>query len=92
MLSSVLRSERAVQVNVAIMRTFVSLRRMLTGNEVLACKLAELERRIVGHDGAIKSLFDAIRELMTPPEKSRREIGFHVKEDRVPYRVKGKRA
>lgn len=78
MLSSVLRSERAVQVNVAIMRAFVSLRRMLAGNEVLARKLAELERRLEGHDQAIKSLFDAIRGLMTPPAKPSREIGFHA--------------
>jgi hypothetical protein len=78
MLSSVLRSERAVQVNVAIMRAFVGLRRMLAGNEALARKLAELERRLEGHDQAIKSLFDAIRELMAPPAKPRREIGFHA--------------
>jgi len=78
MLSSVLRSERAVQVNVAIMRAFVSLRRMLVGNEVLARKLAELERRLEGHDQAIKSLFGAIRELLAPPAKARREIGFHA--------------
>ncbi len=78
MLSSVLRSERAVQVNVAIMRAFVSLRRMLSANEGLARKLAELERRLEGHDQAIKSLFDAIRELMAPPLKPKREIGFHA--------------
>jgi hypothetical protein len=67
MLSSVLRSERAVHVNVAIMRAFVSLRRMLVANEVLVEKLAELERRLEGHDQAIRSLFDAIRQLMAPP-------------------------
>jgi hypothetical protein len=78
MLSSVLRSERAVQVNVAIMRAFVSLRRMLAGNEALARKLAELEHRLEGHDQAIKSLFDAIRELALPPAKPGREIGFHA--------------
>ena len=78
MLSSVLRSERAVQVNVAIMRAFVGLRRMLTANETLARKLAELERGLEGHDQAIKSLFDAIRQLMAPPAKPRREIGFHT--------------
>lgn len=78
MLSSVLRSERAVQVNVVIMRAFVSLRQMLAGNEPLAPKLAELERRLEGHDQAIKSLFDAIRELMAPPAKPRREFGFHA--------------
>ncbi len=78
MLSSVLRSKRAVQVNVAIMRAFVSLRRLLATNEALARKFAELERRLEGHDQAIKSLFDAIRELMAPPAKPRREIGFHA--------------
>jgi hypothetical protein len=78
MLSSVLRSKRAAQVNVAIMRAFVSLRRLLATNEALASKLAELERRLEGHDQAIKSLFDAIRELMAPPAKPKREIGFHA--------------
>jgi hypothetical protein len=90
MLSSVLRSERAVQVNVAIMRAFVSLRRMLAGNDALSRKLAELERRLESHDLGIKSLFDAMRELMTPPEEPRREIGFHIKEEGVRYRVKRK--
>ena len=78
MLSSVLRSERAVQVNVAIMRAFVSLRRMLATNVALARKMAELERHLEGHDQAIRSLFDAIRELMAPPAKPKREIGFHT--------------
>ena len=88
--SSVLRSERAVQVNVAIMRAFVSLRRMLADNEALARKLAELERRLAGHDQAIKSLFDAIRELAAPPAKPHGEIGFHIKEGSVRYRVRKK--
>lgn len=78
MLSGVLRSKRAVQVNVAIMRAFVSLRRLLATNETFARKLAELERRLAGHDEAIKTLFDAIREFMEPPAKPRREIGFHA--------------
>jgi hypothetical protein len=78
MLSSVLRSGRAVQVNVAIMRAFVSLRRLLATNETLACKFAELERKLEGHDEAIKSLFNAIRELMLPPAKPKREIGFYA--------------
>jgi hypothetical protein len=90
MLSSVLRSQRAVQVNVAIMRAFVSLRRMLATNDTLAPKMAELERRLEGHDQAIKSLFHALRELAAPPAKPRREIGFHIKEDSVPYRAKKK--
>lgn len=83
-----LRSERAAQVNVAIMRAFVSLRRVLAANEVLAHKLAELERKIEGHDTSIRTLFDAIRELAAPPAKPRREIGYHVKEASLPYRVK----
>lgn len=78
MLSSVLRSDRAVQVNVAIMRAFVQLRRLLAGNEVFARKLDELERKLESHDDSIKTLFEALRELMTPPAKPRREIGFHA--------------
>ncbi|MDA8118286.1 MAG: ORF6N domain-containing protein [Actinomycetota bacterium] len=74
MLSSVLRSERAVMVNIEIMRAFVRLRRMLATNAELARKLALLERR---YDAQFKVVFDAIRELMTPPEpKRKRPIGF----------------
>jgi hypothetical protein len=75
---AMLSSGRAVQVNVAIMRAFVSLRRLLATNEDLSRKFAELERKLEGHDDAIKSLFDAIRELMLPPKKPKREIGFHA--------------
>lgn len=89
MLSTVLRSDRAVQVNIAIMRAFVQLRRVLAGHEELARKLADLERRIENHDSAIISLFEAIRQLMAPPAAPQHpEIGFHVKEDAVPYRIK----
>ena len=77
MLSSVLNSERAIQVNIAIMRAFVKLRRILTAHKGLAQKLAKLERRLEGHDEQIRSLFDAIRQLMMPPVPSRRRIGFH---------------
>jgi hypothetical protein len=92
MLSSVLRSPRAVQVNIAIMRVFVRFREALALHRELARKLNELERRIEGHDESIRALFHAIRELATPPESPHREIGFHVKETVVPYRVKRKRA
>ena len=77
MLSSVLRSQRAAQVNIAIMRAFVKLRQMLVGNKELAAKMAELERKLEGHDQKIHSLFEAIRQLMAPPQPSRRQIGFH---------------
>jgi len=90
MLSSVLRSKRAIQVNVAIMRAFVRLRETLSLHKELAHKLAELERKIEGHDENIRSLFAALRQLMTPPETPRKEIGFHMKEDAVPYRIKRK--
>ena len=74
------------------MRAFVSLRRMLASNDTLARRLAVLERRLEGHDQAIKSLFNAIRELADPAVKPRREIGFHVKEAGAPYRVRQSRA
>jgi hypothetical protein len=90
MLSSVLRSPRAVQVNIAIMRVFVRLRTTLALHKELAHKLAELERTIEGHDTSIRTLFDAIRELAAPPATPRREIGYHVKEASRPYRVKRK--
>jgi hypothetical protein len=82
MLSSVLRSERAIEVNVAIMRAFVNLRRMLASSEALGRKLAELERRLAGHDQVIKSLFAAIRELMALPPKAGRQIGFRAADPR----------
>jgi hypothetical protein len=82
MLSSVLRSERAVQVNIEIMRAFVRLRRMLASNEDLARKLAALEKK---YDSQFRVVFDAIRELMAPPEPNKRKIGFLVKERAARY-------
>jgi len=83
MLSSVLRSKRAIFVNIAIMRAFVKLRRMLATHRELAQKLAELEKRLMGHDQQIRAIFDAMRQLMASPEPPRRRIGFHA-ERRVP--------
>lgn len=79
MLSSVLRSERAIQVNIAIMRAFVRLREILSTHKELAYKLAELERKIEKHDEEIKAIFEAIRQLMMAPKKPKRKIGFKVK-------------
>jgi hypothetical protein len=84
MLSSVLRSPRAAQVNVAIMRAFVRLRETLSMHKELAHKLSQLERRIEGHDESIRTLFEAIRQLMTPPQAPKRQIGFHVREEAGP--------
>ena len=73
MLSSVLRSQRAIQVNIEIMRAFIRLRQMLASNVELARKLDALEKR---YDAQFKAVFDAIRQLMAPPEPKRRPIGF----------------
>ncbi len=75
MLSSVLRSQRAVQVNIEIMRTFIRLRRMLASDAELARKLNELEKK---YDAQFQEVFEAIRQLMTPPEPKRRSIGFQA--------------
>jgi len=88
MLSSVLNSERAIKVNIAIMRAFVKLRQMLDVNRELAKKFSELESRIDKHDEEIASILEAIRQLMAPPEKPRREIGFHVREKAPRYRIR----
>jgi ORF6N domain len=76
MLSSVLGSERAIAVNIQIMRAFVRMRAMLASNTALARKLNELERKYQHHDEAIAAILSAIRELMNPPEPKRRPIGF----------------
>jgi hypothetical protein len=93
MLSSVLNSPRAVQVNIEIMRAFVRLRAAMATNRKLAQKLGELERKVAGHDEEIQTIFEAIRQLMAPPPAPPKpQIGFHVKEDAVPYRIsKGRR-
>jgi hypothetical protein len=82
MLSSVLNSERAVQVNIAIMRTFVKLRELLSTHKELAQKLKQLERKIEKHDEEIKVIFDAIRQLMSQPERNKRKIGFRREKEK----------
>lgn len=91
MLSSVLKSDRAVKVNIAIMRAFVKLRQTLETDRQLARKFAELEKHVGKHDEEIGAIIDAIRQLMAPPEKSRREIGFHVREKAPRYRARNHR-
>ena len=75
MLSSVLRSQRAVEVNIAIMRTFVQLRRLMDSNRDLAQKIGEMEDK---YDGQFRAVFDAIRQLISPPAQPTRELGFHT--------------
>ena len=88
MLSSVLNSERAVKVNIAIMRAFVKLRRTLETNRELAQKFADLERRVGKHDKEISAILEVIRQLMAPQEKPRRKIGFHVRERTARYQTR----
>jgi len=88
MLSSVLHSRRAIQVNIEIMRAFVRLRRILASHANLARKLDSLEKK---YNTQFKVVFDAIRELMKPPETKKRPIGFLVEEAKVPYITKMKR-
>ena len=76
MLASVLNSERAIEASVYVVRAFVRLRELLVTHKEVAQKLAELERKTAGHDEDIKSLFTAIRQLMTPPVLKKRRIGF----------------
>jgi len=88
MLSSILKSRRAIKVNIEIMRAFVRLRRMLASHADLARKLEALEKK---YDAQFKVVFEAIRELMKPPETKKRPIGFLVEEPKVPYITKTKR-
>ena len=87
MLSSVLRSHRAVRVNIAIMRAFVQLRDLLDNNRELARRFEELETRVGRHDSEITEIIEAIRQLLaapaTPPKP--RQIGFHIRERRAKY-------
>ncbi len=79
MLSSVLNSRRAIQVNIQIMRTFTKLREMISSNELIRQKIEELEQKYEKHDKQFKIVFEAIRELLeTPAPKPKRSIGFHA--------------
>ncbi len=87
MLSSVLNSPRAIQVNIEIMRTFVKLRKILSSHAELAHKLEALEKK---YDSQFKVVFDAIRQLMAAPERPAKKIGFQLKEKRSPYLAKNR--
>ena len=87
-LASVLNSKIAVAASIRVVQVFISMREQLAAHKELAGKLAELENRVSGHDGAIQNLFEAIRQLIEPPlPEKRREIGFHIHETSPPYRV-----
>jgi len=92
MAATVLNSPRAVQMSIYVVEAFVRVREVLALNHELAQKLGELERKVTAHDKEIQAIFEAIRQLMTPPQTPRKEMGFHIKEDALPYRVKTKPA
>ncbi len=78
MLSSVLNSERAIQVNIQIMRTFTKIREMLSSHKDLRHKIEEMEKK---YDSQFKIVFNAVKELMSPPEKQVRKIGFKIEKE-----------
>ena len=79
MLSSILNSERAIQVNIQIMRTFTKIRKMLASHKDLKQKIEEMEKK---YDSQFKIVFNAIKELMSPPEKPIRKIGFKTEKEK----------
>lgn len=85
MAASVLNTQRAVGASVFVVRAFVRLREMLATHKQLARKLGELEAKFESHDESIQAIFEAIHQLMTPPESPSKEIGFKVKEKRPAY-------
>jgi hypothetical protein len=85
MLSSILNSKRAIQVNIQIMRTFTRLREIMASHKDLARRLDNLEKK---YDSQFKVVFDALRALMSPPSKPKRKIGFDLKEKQARYSIK----
>ena len=83
MLSSILNSKRAIRVNIQIMITFTKLREMITNHKELAEKFKQLESKVEKHDSEIQSILNAIRQLMMPPEKPKRKIGFYVADEEI---------
>ncbi len=78
MLSAVLKSPRAVQTSVEIVRVFVRLRRVISSVDELSCKIAGIERRLGSHDADIQAILSALKQLMSPPTRPRKELGFHT--------------
>lgn len=85
MLATVLNSERAVQMSIIIVKTFVRLRELLSTNNEFREKLHLLETKVDNHDQEIQTIIEAIRQLMLPPEKPKRQIGFRVEEPKAKY-------
>jgi len=91
MAASVLNTPRAIESSIFVVRAFVRLRQIMATHKEMARKLLELERHLKGHDQQIQAIFEAIHQLMTPPEKPKRKIGYTVKEKQKAYGKKRKR-
>ena len=92
MTANVLDTDQAIRMGVFVVRAFVKLTEALAQNKALAEKLLELERKLEGHDDAIRDLFETLRRLLAPsPEPPRKQIGFHVRERAAKYQVKPQR-
>jgi hypothetical protein len=85
MLSSVLNSNRAIEVNIAIMRAFVQIRKIASSQELISGRIREIEARLEDHDESIDAIFEAIVQLITTDEKHKTPIGFEVKEPKTIY-------
>ena len=93
MAANVLNTSHAIKASIFVVRSFVKFRELLTTHKELARNLAELESRLQDHDEHIQIILEAIRQLMSPPERPRKKIGFEVREGRADYakRTKGSR-
>ena len=90
--ANVLNSPRAVAMSVYVIRAFVKMREQLAANQAILKRLAEIDKTLLGHDAALCDIYEKLLPLLVPPpEPPKTEIGFHVKEDSVPYRFKPKR-
>ena len=91
MAANILNSPRAVTMSVYVIRAFVKMREDLAANAAILKRLAEIDKTLLLHDGALRDIYQKLRPLLEPsPLPPKPEIGFHVKEDAVPYRVKDK--
>jgi len=92
MAANILNSQRAVAMSVYVIRAFVKMREDLAANTAILKRLAEIDKTLLLHDGALREIFQKLRPLLEPPPMPPKpEIGFHAKEDTVPYRIERKR-
>jgi hypothetical protein len=93
MVANILNSPRAVAMSVYVIRAFVKMRGELAANAAILKRLAEIDKTLLIHDVALREIFEKLRPLLAPPPvPPKPEIGFHVKEDAVPYRIKRRTA